>query len=125
MFVGRMFYFSTAITQRTVWEHPRMKDILKGAEYMSEYFFRRYPNPTWKQSAGMGQRFFQADNAIRYLRREDTKKKNQRLVFFLYPALRRFIHTSLQRQYTPGGEGYLRSKRNFLTLAADHTSRHD
>lgn len=120
-FVGRMFYFSTGIVQRAVWEHPRMKKILEGSPSMTEYFYRRYPNPTWKQSAGIGQRYFRADSVIDYLRREDAKKKNQRLVFFLYPALRRFIHLSLERQYAPGGSGFYRGKNEFMNLVGAHT----
>ena len=74
LFVGRMFYFSTGLTHRTVWEHPKMKHVLEGAKSMTEYFYRRYPKPTWKQSAGMGQRFFHADNVIQYLKRQDAKR---------------------------------------------------
>jgi hypothetical protein len=96
-FVGRMFYFSTGLTHRVVWEHPKMKAILEGASSMSEYFYRRYPKPTWRQSAGIGQRYFQADNAIRCLRKEDTKRTNQRLAFGLYPRLVKYIRAWRQR----------------------------
>ena len=97
-FVGRMFYFSTGLTHRAVWEHPKMKAILEGASSMSEYFYRRYPRPTWTQSAGIGQRYFQADTVIRYLRKEDARKKNQRLAFVVYPRLVKFIRSWLQKQ---------------------------
>jgi hypothetical protein len=100
-FVGRMLYFSTHLTMRTVWEHPRMNDVLKDVTYMSDYFYRRYPKPTWTQSAGIGQRYFQADNAIRSLRKEDTRKKNQRLAFVLYPTLVKYIRSRQQRASTP------------------------
>jgi hypothetical protein len=74
LFVSRMFYFSTGLIHETVWRHPKMKHILEGAESMSEYFYRRYPKPTWSQSAGLGNRFFQADNVILYLKRQDAKR---------------------------------------------------
>lgn len=91
LFVARMFYFSTHLLQRTIWKHPRMKAVLQGAPSLSAYFHMRYPKPTWNQSAGLGQRFFHADNGIRYLRKADDRKKNQRLLFFLVPAVVSYI----------------------------------
>lgn len=91
IFVGRMFYFSTGLTMQTIWRHPKMKRLLETNSTMSDCFNARYPTPTWKQMAGIGQRFFQADNAIRYLQKEDVRKKNQRLAFSLVPALSIYI----------------------------------
>lgn len=117
VFVGRMFYFSTRLVQRTVWNHPKMKDILAGAPSMSEYFFRKYPKPTWTQEAGIGQRYFHADTVIHALRREDTKQKNQRIAFLLYPALKQFVHRWVQKHYAPRAKGYQQAFQDFTTQA--------
>ena len=121
LFVARMFYFSTGLTHETIWQHPKMKKLLERTKSFTNYFFEQYPNATWKQTAGIGQRFFLSDRVIQYLRKQD----NRRLAFVLYPALVRYARIWLQKHYMPGEKGYERSFHHFTTLAAIHTSALD
>jgi hypothetical protein len=74
-----------------------------------EYFYERYGENGGRTEVGMLQRYLQAENAIRYKKKQDRA----RIAFFLYPALVRYSRNFLARYYVPDGKGYLKTKAHF------------
>jgi hypothetical protein len=111
LFVSRMFYFSTKEVHQVLYRHPRFKNIMKDTKSFMEVFWKNYPGGQ-TNFMGMSQRYIQADRVVAYMK----KKDNQRITFFLYPFLVSAGRKFIERHYSPGGKGYLKSKADFESL---------
>jgi hypothetical protein len=96
IFIGRMLYFSTRQLQDLVGNHPRTRDLLSKMSFMEAYD-KDYPVKTWKIDAGIGQRYLHGDRNLRYVQ----KKQHRRVIFYLKPALRRYIRRWLDLRSKP------------------------
>ena len=109
LFVARQLYFSAPASRNLVMKHPKFRKVVNGRVHFIEYFNERYANAPEGTQIGMYQRYYQAERAIKFWRKENL----QRLVFHLYPALVTYARSFKERYYQPGGVGFCKAKKDF------------
>ena len=113
LFIARQLYFSALPSRNIVMNHPKFKTVLEAKTYFIDYFYERYGPNGGTTHLGMIQRYIQAENAIRYWKKE----RNRRLVFFLYPALVKYTRNFKKVYYAPGEPGYENAFKRFTELS--------
>jgi hypothetical protein len=109
LFIARQLYFSAFKSRNLVMKHPRFLKVVNARVNFTEYFYERYGENGGRYHNGMYQRYYQAQKAIQYWRKENLK----RLVFHLYPALIQYTRSFKERYYAPNGPGFLKAKEHF------------
>lgn len=109
VFIGRQLYFSAPKSRDLVMNHPKFAQVVHARASFMDYFYERYGPDGGMKHVGIVQRYIQAERAINYWRRQ----RNQAIVFFLVPALIRYIRSFKERFYSPGGPGFLLAEKDF------------
>lgn len=117
LFIARQLYFSAPASRDVVMNHRKFQKILETRPHFIDYFYERYGPHAERTHAGIAQRYYQAENAIKYWK----KQRNRRLVFFLYPALVKYTRNFRERYYAPGAPGYVKAFKHFTETVHENT----
>lgn len=96
LFICRQLYFSALPSRNLVMNHPKFAAVVYARASFVDYMYERYgKDARWKHD-GMAQRYIHAERTIRYWKR----RRAHALVFFLYPALHRYVNRVKKRRGT-------------------------
>lgn len=113
LFIARQLYFSAHKSRELVMKHPKFLKVVRARHHFMDYFYERYGEKANITHVGMLQRYLQAENAIRYRKKQDRI----RLAFSLYPALVKYTQRFKERYYSPDAPGFQKAMARFQETA--------